>query len=155
MSPATTCSFTGHRSLRPAQLSAIKSAIEQQLHRAIQDGYTQFICGMAKGADLLFASVIASLKKRYTIVLEAALPYPDRMNTPDPLFRELIAQCDRVVCHSPVYHPGCYHLRNCYMVENSSRIIALYNGQLQGGTAFTVRYAQERGLDVRIITAEE
>lgn len=151
MSQAATCCFTGHRTLPGERLAAIEAAIGEQLQAAIREGYTHFLCGMASGADLLFAKAVAAQKQQHPITLEAAIPYPGRLNTPDALFRELIACCDRVTTHSQAYHPGCYHLRNRRMVESSSRLIAVYNGEATGGTASTLRYARKQGLEIFII----
>jgi len=40
--------------------------------------------------------------------------------------------------------------RNDYMLNNSSLVIALYNGK-GGGTGYTVRNAQKKGLETIII----
>lgn len=149
-----TCCFTGHRQLPAAYLDAIEKWIETQLRRAVCDGYTHFLCGMASGADMLFAKAVVALKAERHITLEAALPCPERLNTPDRMFRELILHCDRVTTHAPAYHPGCYHLRNQYMVDSSSRMIVVYNGMGRGGTAATLRYAQKQMLEVTILPVE-
>lgn len=44
--------------------------------------------------------------------------------------------------------------RNKYMVENSSVIIACYNGK-PSGTGSTIRFAKENGCNVRIINPED
>jgi uncharacterized phage-like protein YoqJ len=44
--------------------------------------------------------------------------------------------------------------RNRYMVDHSSRIIALYDGVPKGGTAQTLAYALRKGLDTDIIPLE-
>ena len=40
--------------------------------------------------------------------------------------------------------------RNNYMIDNSSLLIAIYNGS-QGGTKQTIEKAKEKGLDIKII----
>ena len=116
---------------------------------AIEDGYTHFISGFAAGADLLFSEIVAGLKEIYPITLEAAIPYPGRMKTPDKTFRRLIRCCDTVKVHSNGYFKGCYMRRNRYMINQSQRVIAVYDGRPTGGTATTVRYA--KGKDVRVV----
>ena len=49
------------------------------------------------------------------------------------------------------YQRGCYHMRNRYMVDNCDLLIAIYNGENKGGTAYTVNYARERGKEILII----
>ena len=49
------------------------------------------------------------------------------------------------------YHPGVYQQRNVWMVDHSSRVIAYYNGTA-GGTRNTIRYAEKKGIECRILS---
>ena len=144
-----TCCVTGHRDIPTEQVEKICELLYQETLTAIADGYTHFISGFAVGADLLFADIVAKLKGTYSITLEAAIPYPGRMKTPDKTFQRLIQCCDEVKIHSSAYFKGCYMRRNRYMVDQSQRIIAVYDGRSTGGTAATLRYA--RGKEIQII----
>lgn len=97
----------------------------------------------------MFADMVVQLKAVYPIELEAAIPYLGRMKTPDKTFQRLIRCCDTVIIHSDCYFEGCYARRNRYMVDQSQRIIAVYDGRTTGGTAATLRYAA--GKEVRIV----
>ena len=143
------CCVTGHRDIPAEQMDRIQKLLRQEILAAIEDGYTHFISGFATGADLLFAVIIAELKEIYPITLEAAIPYPGRMKTPDETFQRLIRCCDTVKIHSDSYFKGCYMRRNRYLVDQSQRVIAVYDGRPTGGTAATVRYA--KGKDVRVV----
>lgn len=144
-----TCCVTGHRDLSEEQRVRIDELLRREILSAIEDGYTHFISGFAAGADLLFAEIVNELKASYPITLEAAIPYPGRMKTPDKTFQRLIRCCDVVKFHSTSYSKDCYMRRNRYMVDQSQRIIAVYDGRSTGGTAATVRYA--KGKDVRVV----
>ena len=141
--------MTGHREIPAEQIDRIRELLRREILNAIGDGYSHFISGFAAGGDLLFADVVAELKERYPITLEAAIPYPGRMKTPDETFQRLIRCCDTVKIHSDSYFKGCYLRRNRYLVDQSQRVIAVYNGRPTGGTAATVRYA--KGKDVRVV----
>lgn len=154
MNRTSTCCFTGHRALSLSEIEVIQASLRQQVETAIHDGYQRFLCGMANGADLLFAQVVAELKQQYPITLEAAIPYQARLQANNPAFQQLLSACDIIKVHSPVYHRGCYQKRNRYMVACSSRIIAVYNGEAQGGTHATLQYARQHGLKVIIISAK-
>ena len=52
------------------------------------------------------------------------------------------------------YDKGCMLRRNRYMVDRSSRLIAVYDGLL-GGTMYTVSYAMKQGLKVVLLDPEE
>ena len=149
MGTEKTCCVTGHRDIPAEQMDRIQKLLRQEILVAIEDGYTHFISGFAAGADLLFADIVAELKEIYPITLEAAIPYPGRMKTPDETFQRLIRCCDTVKIHSDSYFKGCYMRRNRYMVDQSQRVVAVYNGRPTGGTAATVRYA--KGKDVRVV----
>ena len=149
MEAIRTCCVTGHRDIPAEKMGRIEELLRREILEAIGDGYTHFISGFAAGADLLFAEIVAELEERYPITLEAAIPYLGRMKTPDKTFQRLIRCCDTVKIHSDVYSKGCYMRRNRYMVDQSRRVIAVYDGRPTGGTAATVRYAREK--DVRVV----
>ena len=147
-----TCCVTGHRDLPADGARMIKKRLEEEVRAAVEDGYTHFMSGFAEGADLMFADIVLKFKKKYpNITLEAAVPYAGRMKTPNPEFQRLIKLCDEVKVHSPVYQKSCYMQRNRYMVNNSQRVIAVYDGRATGGTAATVRYALSMEREVRYI----
>lgn len=144
-----TCCVTGHRDIPEQKKETITQLLRQEILKAIADGYTHFISGFATGADLMFADIVVQLKAVYPITLEAAIPYPGRMKTPDKTFQRLIRCCDAVKIHSDCYFKGCYARRNRYMVDQSQRILAVYDGRTTGGTASTLRYTA--GKEVRVV----
>ena len=144
-----TCCVTGHRDIPEERTDVIREYLYYEVISAIEDGYTRFISGFAAGADLLFAEIVVELKEVCPIMLEAAIPHPGRMKTPDKAFQRLIRCCDVVKIHSDSYPKDCYMRRNRYMVNQSQRVIAVYDGRSTGGTAATVRYA--KGKDVRVV----
>ncbi len=151
MDKRNTCCITGHRNIPVSKLTYVKEALTQEIIIAIKNGYTHFISGFASGADLIFSEIIADLKSKHDITLEAAIPYSGRMNTPDTDFQALIKDCDIIKIHSDKYSKSCYMVRNRYMVDCSELIIAVYDGRQSGGTAATIRYARTLGKTVCII----
>lgn len=57
------CCFTGHR---PEKLSKpeteIIAELEKEIRHAIEDGYTTFISGMARGVDIWAAEIVLRLR---------------------------------------------------------------------------------------------
>jgi len=145
MNKEQTCCVTGHRDIPANKADFIRSQLTSAVQTAIACGYTHFISGFAAGVDLMFAEIIADLKSSHAITLEAAIPYPGRMKTPDMTFQRLIRACDIINVHSAGYSKKCYMVRNRYMVDHSSLVIAVYDGRKTGGTAATVRYAAKLG----------
>ena len=149
------CCVTGHREIPAKQTEYVKYELRKEILLAINDGYTHFISGMAEGADLYFAAIVAELKTENPgITLEAAIPHRKRMDAKDSTFQRLIKLCDSVHVTAETYSKGSYLNRNMYMVGKSERVIAVYDGRSTGGTEFTIRYAKTRDREIRIITVD-
>lgn len=150
------CCFTGHR---PEKLSrterAIKSDLKKEIKLAIKDGYTVYLTGMARGTDLWAAEIILNLRrKNKDLKLICAIPYAGFEQRWSEYWRQLYhyilneADLVRVIGHG--YSPGIFQIRNEWMVNHSSRVIAVYNGSL-GGTKNTIDYAIQQDVAVRVI----
>lgn len=147
-----TCCVTGHRDLTEEQKTFVELRLMDEVAFALEDGYTRFISGFADGTDLIFAGIVAIYKAaRPGVTLEAAIPNRSRLKTKDPVFQRLLAVCDKVNVLSEGYDPGVFDRRNRWMVDQSSRVIAVHDLRASGGTVRTMRYAEKRGLDIREI----
>ena len=146
------CCVTGHRDIPAEKKGLVEEALRREVAAAIEDGYTRFISGFAEGADLMFAAIVAEAKKENgSLFLEAAIPYAGRLKTKDKEFHRLLTACDGVKVISDRYVPSCYMNRNRYMVAQSQRVIAVYDGREKGGTLFTMRAAHVQGREIRLI----
>lgn len=150
------CCFTGHR---PEKIGFSKNEISKRLEayidEAISDGYDTFISGMARGTDMWAADIV--LKKKHEnkkIKLICAVPYngferrwaySDKMQ-----YRFILDNADSVSYISPRYTPYCFQARNIWMVDKSSRIIAVFNGS-SGGTMNTIKYAVRNDVAIKNI----
>ena len=159
------CCFTGHR---PAKLPwgtdesderclRLKARLREVIARAVEDGYTHFICGMAEGCDLYCAEAVLALRQLHSdTVLEAARPCETQANSwPEAdrrRYQAILDQCDLETLVQHHYDRGCMMRRNRYMVDRSSRIIAVYDGVPKGGTAQTLAYAMRQGLKTEILS---
>lgn len=149
------CCVTGHREIPSDQREWLRQKLLEELELAIQDGCKIFISGFAQGVDLLFAESVINLKQQHPkLFLEAAIPYPNRITRGNAAFKRLLRQCNAVKIVSDRYSPDCFHKRNRYMVEQSDRVIAVYDGRDGGGTVFTIRYAQVLDKEIRVIQYE-
>ena len=152
MTMEKTCCVTGHRKLPQEKRPEVEAALKQEILAAIEDGYTRFLCGFAEGADLMFAALVAELKTQTPgLRLEAAIPYLTRLYGQDRAFHDLVAACDDMKIISEKNTRGCYHARNRYMVDESSRVIAVHDGRENGGTWYTINYANKHKKEVRTI----
>ena len=160
MNPETTCCFTGPRSPRlpmngnefSAEIAELKTNIRSAVLNAYSEGFRFFMNGLAEGFDLFAAEIVIELKSKLEgIALVAVLPYSGAPNSHSSAINKrmeaVIQNADAVVSLSENYVPGCEHLRNKYMVDNSTRIIGYYNG-LSGGTSHCWNYAAKKGLEL-------
>ena len=150
------CCFTGHR---PEKLhrheSAIQKELEAEIRNAISDGFVVFITGMARGVDLAAGEIVLRLRKEgFPIRLICAIPYPGFEqswgNEWQQRYYAVKKEADLVRYISESYNRRCFQKRNEWMVNHSSRVIAVFNGQ-PSGTKNTIDYACQIGVQtVRI-----
>lgn len=145
--------FTGHRPEklnRPEKL--VKIDLEVQIRQAVTDGLNVFITGMARGVDIWAALIVLKLRDDGAkIKLICACPYEgfERSWSHDwqEQYKQVLASADYVkyVCGS--YSRTCFQIRNEWMVNHSSRVIAVFNGG-KSGTKNTIDYAEKVGVPV-------
>ena len=63
-----------------------------------------------------------------------------------------MSRADRTVCVSEHYFKGCMQKRNRFLVDNSILCIYWLTNET-GGTKYTVKYAQSKGLKLENITS--
>lgn len=142
--------FTGHRELPGRTLPALVQALDQALEATYARGYRYFYNGGALGFDLLAAERVLAMQRRHPEVsLEIAIPHghqTDGWPADQRVRYERIVYLANVKHElSPLYYPGCYHVRNRYMVDHSALCIC-YFVHPKGGTASTVAYAAQQEL---------
>ncbi len=151
-----TACFTGHRATKlPWQYDEndercilLKCRIDDSIKSAYSDGYRNFICGMAHGADTYAAEAV--LKQRLFskgISLICVFPYRHSSSRSDSIARH----ADSVIYLNDSYVPGCMQQRNRFMIEHSSFLIAIHDGGSSGGTAQTIRMATDAGIRISYI----
>ena len=150
------CCFTGHRPQKLRRpVDDIKVDLENEILAAIKDGYRTFITGMAYGTDIWAGNIVLRLKDRFPeLRLIAAVPFPGFSDGWDEEWKKkydhLLAGADLVKVICPEYSDEAYHLRNRWMVNHSSRLIGICNGQ-PGGTMNTIQYARAAKITVRYL----
>lgn len=159
------CAYTGYR---PHKLpfgddeshpdcERLKQRLFCETLRLTREGTCIFISGMARGVDIWAAEIVLQLREALPfreIQLWLAIPY-DRQavawNAKEQArYKSILEQADRVEYISYNYYNGCLQKRNRWMVDQSTHLIAVYNGQ-PGGTKSTLEYARRKGLDITVI----
>ena len=145
-----TCCFTGHRSIPLSERSAVSKALEKAIVESIENGYRYFGAGGAVGFDTMAALTVLKLKKQYPqIKLILVLPCENQTRNWKEAdiekYEHIKSQADKVVYVSKEYTRDCMHKRNRHLVDNSSLCIC-YLTKPSGGTAYTVEYAEQKGV---------
>lgn len=147
-----TCCFTGHRAIPENQRAQVFARLLEEIEKKIQEGVLYFGAGGALGFDTLAELAVLSLKNKYPDVkLILVLPCPDQdkfwSEGDKAVFQSVVERADKVTYAERAYTKGCMHKRNRHLVDNSAHCIC-YLTQKSGGTAYTINYAREQGLDV-------
>lgn len=147
-----TCCFSGHRRIPNEDLFIVKQKLMKAISSAIKDGYIYFGAGGALGFDTLAAQTVLEMKKQYAqIRLILVLPclsqarYWREQDISE--YERIKRSADKVIYTSQEYTYDCMHKRNRHLVNNSSLCIC-YLKEQSGGTAYTVNYAESRGLNI-------
>ena len=120
-------------------------------------GVATFLAGGALGFDTMAAQEVLRVRgERFPhLRLVLVLPYVGQESQwsqrDAAVYRALLRQADEVVYTAKAYTRGCLFLRNRYLVDHSAHCVC-YLQRDTGGTAYTVRYARERGLVIHDLT---
>ena len=147
------CCFTGHRpeKLRRTERE-IRNDLEREIRKAVHDGLNVFISGMARGVDIDAAEIVLQIRAEgYPVRLICASPYPGFEQSWNQNWQvrygAVMAAADLVRYICPRYSRECFQIRNEWMVNHSSRVIAVFNGR-PSGTKNTIDYALRQGVPV-------
>lgn len=161
-----TCCFTGHRPNRlpwktdesDAACLYFKAVLALEVERAYREGYRRFLTGMAQGADLICAEAVMACQTVHPeIQLNAVIPCLDQTKGWSKKQKQRYQSIlDWIGINGQILVQqertrDCMLRRDRYMVNQSQRIIAIYDGKSRGGTGYTLGYAMEKKLETVII----
>lgn len=139
---------TGHRLDR---LGGFNNITRYRLYCLAHDALQHYrpnriISGFAVGWDLALAAAAIDLN----IPLTAAIPcYDQERLWTDPydltLYYKSLERADEIIyVTSGPYDHRCMQLRNIWMVDHTTHVLALSNGSFNGGTANCIAYARQQ-----------
>lgn len=154
--------FSGHR---PNKLGgyddndftrAVRTVLKQTIDSLIQKHIeVQFISGMAVGVDIWSAVAVleARLTKPEQVTLQLAIPFVGQYaNWPlssQRQYLDIYRQADSIhYVDEEGYAAWKLLNRNKWMVDNSDMVVAVWNGDEDGGTAHCIKYAQRKGKEI-------
>lgn len=158
-----TCCFSGYRPEKfpfslivdNPQYQKLKFDIRKAIARASLDGFQYFLCGMARGFDILCGETMLEMREECkewsNLQLIAVIPFPEHSENWSEEWRlrhvALEVRSDELIYTGEEYHSNCYFERNRYMVDHSNRLICYCDGKA-GGTAYTMKYANAANISV-------
>ena len=147
-----TCCFTGHRELPVWRREELAAKLEDTIISLYQKGIRYYGAGGALGFDCLAAQTVLRLREscpgmRLILVLPCLTQTRGWRLEDIAEYERIKAQADKVVYTAQQYTRGCMHKRNRHLVDNSSVCVCYLNRE-SGGTAYTVRYAGKKGLEI-------
>lgn len=137
-------SVTGHR---PNRISDEERVREDMLTALYALRPSLLLQGMADGVDLWAAA--AAWKAG--VPFHAVQPWAGHRAGTMVARDWVLDKADEVIIlNDSLTYPGpsAYHVRNRWMVDNSSILLAVWDGKKSGGTYQTVKYAEGKGQEI-------
>lgn len=130
---------TGHR---PQRLNNREEEVSNWIYNQLKELKPSIaICGMAAGADQIFAKLALELH----IPLAAALPYKKNWDSFHPIVQNMLMRANEIVYACEKYDKNGYYIRDCAMVDAADIVLAVWDGKEWGGTWNTIDYARKKG----------
>lgn len=150
-----TCCVTGCREIPEKKREYVKRALRAALLEALADGYTRFLLRLGSETEWIFTALAEELRQQGSkLFLEVVVPNADQLKEKDPRFQEALGRCDGVRILWDQSPPGWEFLCCRWLVKDSSRVIAVWDGQEVGNSLQILRTAHAQEKPVRFIPLE-
>ncbi len=149
------CFFSGHRTIRNEDIGQMTLMLDRELESLFYAGYTTFLCGAARGFDLLAASAVLRLRRTHPscgIRLICLIPCAGQNRHwnegEQALYRAILSRSENCLLQT-AYDSGCMRRRNQLLVSSASvGVVYLLPDRRISGTAMTVRMARDAHIPV-------
>ena len=131
--------FTGHRYI--IDLYSNIEGINNLIDLALEKNTTNFLIGMALGADQLAAEILTKRHLKWTAIVPCSDQSELWKRRDKAKYKKLLDKADSVKVLYPKYFQGVMNQRNLYMVKHSDLCLAVYDGLKTGGTFHAVNLA--------------
>lgn len=163
-SPAS-CAIVGHRPQKLPwkddesndQCEILKYTLAGIIRGLAEDGVTEFYSGISQGIDCWASEAVLTLRRQSPRTkLHCILPCQGmeegRSKRDQARCRDILEQASSVVYLDKALREGDMRRRNRYLVEHCDILLAVYDGEDQGGTAEAVAYARSLGRSILILS---
>ncbi|UNZ19557.1 hypothetical protein [Streptomyces sp. 891-h] len=155
----TILAVTGHMDLTNEAVPLVRDALDKVLADYEPTDLVGVSC-IAKGSDSLFAEAVLAVGGRLVVVLPSQ-DYREAKVKPEhaPTFDRLrAAASEEIVMPHETANRAAYEAANAELLRRADRLVAVWDGQSPsgkgGGTAGTVRQAQDEGIGVTVVWPE-
>ena len=149
-----TCCFFGHRSLPKKRFEYIIKRLDLEIDNLINQGVTNFISGGELGFEQIAASIVLVKREmgaNVRLILALPCQNQDKKLTAGQkrLYHTLLSEASEV----RYVVDDCMKKRDYSIVDNASYCICYFtNTNSHCEAAQTLRYAEQKGLTVRLLT---
>ena len=143
------CSFTGHRIIPPEERERLTRALIFKMMALYNEGCRHFYSGGAVGFDLLAATLVLRMRKKFPDVrLHMVLPHKGQEayfgEEDTAIYRRVLDEADSVEYLAPHYFDGVMKARNERLVALCDVCVG-YVTRSRSGAAQTMRMTQRAG----------
>ncbi len=134
----TSCAVTGHRpqkfpwgnNKKDSRCVELKTALTSQIEELVRNGVTDFLSGMAEGADTWTALTVLSLREQHPdLKLHCILPSKTQAEKWDiPVqerYHSILEQADSIIYVRREESKGCMLERNRFLVAHADLLLAV------------------------------
>lgn len=146
------CSFTGHRQIKPEHKENLLPLLHRTINYAYEEGCRDFYTGGAVGFDTIAAREMIKFRLTHPGVrLILCLPCINQdsgwLPSEKAAYNHILSSADEVIYVSEEYTESCMRGRN-FLLANKCDILIAYSGRAHSGSAQTVRMADAMGKEI-------
>lgn len=146
------CCLVDCGSISLDKLNYARRELEREIGAALDDGYRFFLSEFNQGAGILFAECVNERREEYSDIYLEVVLHPSNASKFSRDEWELLSKSNGI-------RGLCEVCKQTYplsvtreLVEQSNRVIAIFNEHEQDGNLFAMDYARTMERDLRVIT---
>ena len=146
-----TCCFVGYGEIPADKLDEVRRELEREIGAALEGGYRTFLTGFTEGAGILFARLVNGRRGEYPDIFLEVILHPKHCERFSRDEWELLSKSTalKVLCEECRQDYPLHVTR--YLVELSSRVIAVCGGQADSDTLYAMDYANTMERELHIV----